>query len=187
MGRRPRRLPPQAARRTRREAATYELLVMIRKFDEDEGWNCGFLNCARWLTWRIGLAPSAARENSSPHRAGRQGVAENRPLGRGRGRRTARRVEPCNDAHRRERHVRDPRSARARSGRSADEGAKGGERETLRGAAGGPAAGRQGANDPQIGPGPERGPQDADGSQSLWDGLRRAPGHSFPGHRGFDL
>ncbi len=44
------------------DAATYELLVLIRKFDEKQGWNCGFLNCAQWLAWRIGLAPGAARE-----------------------------------------------------------------------------------------------------------------------------
>lgn len=51
------------------DAATYELLVLIRRFDEEEGWNCGFLNCARWLTWRIGLAPSAAREKVRVARA----------------------------------------------------------------------------------------------------------------------
>ena len=51
------------------DAATYELLTLIRKFDEEEGWNCGFLNCARWLTWRIGLAPSAAREKVRVARA----------------------------------------------------------------------------------------------------------------------
>ena len=51
------------------DAATYELLVLIRTFDEEEGWNCGFLNCARWLTWRIGLAPSAAREKVRVARA----------------------------------------------------------------------------------------------------------------------
>ncbi len=44
------------------DAATCELLVLIRRFDEQEGWNCGFLNCAQWLTWRVGLAPGAARE-----------------------------------------------------------------------------------------------------------------------------
>ncbi len=44
------------------DAATYQLLVLIREFDEKEGWNCGFLNCAQWLVWRISLAPGAARE-----------------------------------------------------------------------------------------------------------------------------
>ena len=51
------------------DAATYELLVLIRKFDEEDGWNCGFLNCAQWLTWRIGLVPSAARERVRVARA----------------------------------------------------------------------------------------------------------------------
>ncbi len=51
------------------DAATYELLVLIRKFDEQEGWSCGFLSCAHWLTWRIGLAPSAARERVRVARA----------------------------------------------------------------------------------------------------------------------
>ena len=51
------------------DAATYELLLLIRKFDEQEGWNCGFLSCAHWLTWRIGLAPNAARERVRVARA----------------------------------------------------------------------------------------------------------------------
>ncbi len=58
-----------AALAARIEAATYELLVLIREFDEKEGWNCGFLNCARWLSWRIGLAPGAARERVRVARA----------------------------------------------------------------------------------------------------------------------
>ncbi len=51
------------------DAATYELLVLIRKFDEREGWNNGFLSCAHWLTWRTSLAPSAARERVRVARA----------------------------------------------------------------------------------------------------------------------
>ena len=51
------------------DAATYELLALIRKFDEQEGWSNGFLSCAHWLTWRIGLAPSAARERVRVARA----------------------------------------------------------------------------------------------------------------------
>ena len=51
------------------DAATYELLVLIRKFDEQEGWNNGFLSCAHWLTWRIGLVPGTARERVRVARA----------------------------------------------------------------------------------------------------------------------
>ena len=43
------------------QAATYELLVLVREFDERGGWE-GFTSCAHWLSWRIGLAPGAARE-----------------------------------------------------------------------------------------------------------------------------
>ena len=58
-----------AALAARIDAATYELLVLIRKFDQQEGWSNGFLSCAHWLTWRIGLAPSAARERVRVARA----------------------------------------------------------------------------------------------------------------------
>ncbi len=58
-----------AALAARIDAATYELLVLIREFDAKEGWNCGFLTCAQWLTWRIGLAPGAARERVRVARA----------------------------------------------------------------------------------------------------------------------
>jgi len=48
---------------TRINAATYELLVLIRQFDERAGWlKWGFLNCADWLHWRCDLSASAARE-----------------------------------------------------------------------------------------------------------------------------
>ena len=43
-------------------AATYRLLVLIRKFDEGEGWAGGFRSCAHWLSWRTGIAPGPARE-----------------------------------------------------------------------------------------------------------------------------
>ena len=43
-------------------AATYELLVMLREFDERTGWNNGFLSCAHWLHWRTGIDLGAARE-----------------------------------------------------------------------------------------------------------------------------
>jgi len=44
-------------------AASYELLVLIRRFDERAGWlKWGFLNCAEWLHWRCDFSPNAARE-----------------------------------------------------------------------------------------------------------------------------
>ena len=49
-------------------AATYELLVMIRAFDQREGWS-GFKSCAHWLNWRTGLALGAAREKVRVARA----------------------------------------------------------------------------------------------------------------------
>ena len=34
-------------------ASTYELLVLIREFDERAGWlKWGLKNCAEWLAWR---------------------------------------------------------------------------------------------------------------------------------------
>ena len=50
------------------QAATYELLVLIRQFDERGGWS-GFTSCAHWLSWRAGLAPGAAREHVRVARA----------------------------------------------------------------------------------------------------------------------
>ncbi|HXU91932.1 MAG TPA: hypothetical protein VFQ62_24010 [Methylomirabilota bacterium] len=43
------------------DAATARLLDLIREFDARGGWGNGFRSCAEWLTWRIGLAPGAAR------------------------------------------------------------------------------------------------------------------------------
>jgi hypothetical protein len=44
-------------------AASYELLVLIRRFDERGGWvKWSFPNCAEWLHWRCDLSMSAARE-----------------------------------------------------------------------------------------------------------------------------
>jgi len=43
-------------------AATYDLLVMLREFDAQAGWNNGFLSCAHWLHWRTGIDLGAARE-----------------------------------------------------------------------------------------------------------------------------
>ena len=41
------------------QAATYELLVMIRQFDDSGGWGQGFTSCAHWLNWRT--CPVSAR------------------------------------------------------------------------------------------------------------------------------
>ena len=50
------------------QAATWELLVLIRQFDAAGGWE-GFASCAAWLSWRISLAPGAAREHVRVARA----------------------------------------------------------------------------------------------------------------------
>ncbi len=50
-------------------AATYELLAMLRDFDERGGWNSGFSSCAHWLCWRVGLDLGAAREKVRVARA----------------------------------------------------------------------------------------------------------------------
>ena len=48
---------------TRINAATYELLVLVREFDERAGWlKWGFEHCADWLHWRCDLSVGAARE-----------------------------------------------------------------------------------------------------------------------------
>ena len=48
---------------TRINAATYELLVMIREFDERVGFvKWGLENCAEWLAWRCDLSMGTARE-----------------------------------------------------------------------------------------------------------------------------
>ncbi len=51
------------------EAATARQLALIREFDARGGWNTGFLSCAAWLSWRIGLDPGAARERVRVARA----------------------------------------------------------------------------------------------------------------------
>src|SRR5437762_13622512 len=45
------------------DAATAQLLDLIREFDSRGGWNNGFRPCAAWLSWRVGFAPGAAREH----------------------------------------------------------------------------------------------------------------------------
>jgi len=48
---------------TRINAATYELLVLIREFDERAGWlKWGLQNCAEWLAWRCDLRMTTAME-----------------------------------------------------------------------------------------------------------------------------
>ncbi len=51
------------------QAATYQLLVLIREFDARNGWNTGFRSCAHWLNWRTGLDLGAAREKVRVARA----------------------------------------------------------------------------------------------------------------------
>ncbi|MDH5456835.1 MAG: DUF222 domain-containing protein [Gammaproteobacteria bacterium] len=44
-------------------AATYELLVLIREFDERAGWlKWGLQNCAEWLAWRCDVSMMTALE-----------------------------------------------------------------------------------------------------------------------------
>lgn len=44
-------------------AATHELLVLIREFDERAGWvQWGLSNCAEWLAWRCDLSMTTALE-----------------------------------------------------------------------------------------------------------------------------
>jgi|GEM_PF-371518 len=44
-------------------ASTYDLLVLIREFDERAGWlKWGLKGCSQWLHWRCDLSPSTARE-----------------------------------------------------------------------------------------------------------------------------
>jgi len=51
-----------AALAARLHAATYELLVLLREFDQRAGGNNGFLSCPHWLHWRTGIDLGAARE-----------------------------------------------------------------------------------------------------------------------------
>jgi hypothetical protein len=53
----------------RLHAATYELLVLLRRFDDRHGWNNGFLSCALWLSWSTGIDLGAAREKVRVARA----------------------------------------------------------------------------------------------------------------------
>jgi hypothetical protein len=45
------------------DIAQHTLLTHLREFDAHDGWaNLGFISLAAWLSWRIGIQPSAARE-----------------------------------------------------------------------------------------------------------------------------
>lgn len=50
-------------------AATYQLLVRLRVFDERGGWGGGFYSCAHWLSWRTGIGTGTAREHVRVARA----------------------------------------------------------------------------------------------------------------------
>jgi uncharacterized protein DUF222/HNH endonuclease len=48
---------------SRINAVTYQLLVLVREFDDRMGWaKWGHRNCAEWLSWRCQISLSAARE-----------------------------------------------------------------------------------------------------------------------------
>jgi hypothetical protein len=48
---------------SRIHAETYQMLVLVREFDDRMGWaKWSFSNCAEWLSWRCGISLSAARE-----------------------------------------------------------------------------------------------------------------------------
>jgi hypothetical protein len=51
------------------DAATAQLLDLIREFDARGGWGNGFRSCAHWLAWRVGLELGAAREHVRVARA----------------------------------------------------------------------------------------------------------------------
>src|SRR5712692_1247576 len=51
------------------EAATAQLLDLIREFDARGGWNHGFRSCAHWLAWRVGMDLGAARQRVRVARA----------------------------------------------------------------------------------------------------------------------
>src|SRR5258708_27965403 len=44
------------------DAAGARLLDLIREFDARGGWNTGFVSCAAWLTWRVGVGRGAPPE-----------------------------------------------------------------------------------------------------------------------------
>jgi hypothetical protein len=48
---------------SRINAVSYQLLVLVREFDDRMGWaKWSYPSCVEWLSWRCGISPSAARE-----------------------------------------------------------------------------------------------------------------------------
>jgi hypothetical protein len=48
---------------SRIHAETYQMLVLVREFDDRMGWaKWSYPSCAEWLSWRCGISLSAARE-----------------------------------------------------------------------------------------------------------------------------
>ncbi len=43
-------------------AATFELLRLLARYDEEGRWGGGFRSCAHWLSWRTGISIGPARE-----------------------------------------------------------------------------------------------------------------------------
>jgi hypothetical protein len=78
---------------SRLHAATYELFVMLRQFDAQNGWNTGFMSCAHWLSahrhrhWpgprtRNGCSSSLTRQRVAIERDVLGGLTFVRPDGR---------------------------------------------------------------------------------------------------------
>ena len=44
------------------DAATYKLLRLLGRYDEEGRWGGGFRSCAHWLAWRTGISIGPARE-----------------------------------------------------------------------------------------------------------------------------
>jgi hypothetical protein len=52
------------------DVAEHALITRLRTFDAHEAWgSTGFLSCAAWLSWRIGISIKAAREKVRVARA----------------------------------------------------------------------------------------------------------------------
>ena len=52
------------------DAGTFQLLEMIGRFDQEQGWaGEGINSCAHWLNWKCGMNLGAARERVRVARA----------------------------------------------------------------------------------------------------------------------